>query len=96
MYSVPNDVKEFAKLKPWWRTKVPTNVVLSADGIGDLYAMLAREGRKPFFVIDKALETQPEFARVFAEKTKFIFDATFSEPRTGGAHLAFRRDDPPV
>lgn len=83
MYSVPNDVKEFAKLKPWWRTKVPTNVVLSADGIGDLYAMLAREGRKPFFVIDKALETQPEFARVFAEKTKFIFDATFSEPRTG-------------
>ncbi|MDO5562484.1 MAG: iron-containing alcohol dehydrogenase [Synergistaceae bacterium] len=83
MYTVPKDVKEFAKLKPWWRTEVPTDVVLSADGIGDLYARLEREGRKPFFVIDKALETQPEFAKIFAEKTKFVFDATFSEPRTG-------------
>ena len=45
--------------------------------------MLEDEGRRPFFVADKALAGQREFARIFAEKNLFAFDATFSEPRTG-------------
>lgn len=79
---VPTDVKSFVNLSPWWRTEVPTEVILSSDGIFDLLGMLEARGKVPFFVIDSALLSQPAFAKVFEQKNKFLFDATFSEPRT--------------
>ena len=80
---VPKTIKEFVNLKPWWKTPVDTRVVLSDNGAADILMMLEDEGRRPFFVADKALAGQREFARIFAEKNLFVFDATFSEPRTG-------------
>lgn len=81
--NVPKTIKEFTTLKPWWKTPVSTRVALSCDGVSDILRMLADEGRKPFFVVDKALAGQSEFARLFEKKNMFAFDATFSEPRTG-------------
>ena len=83
MMNAPKTIEEFTNLKPWWKTPVSTRVVLSDDGVADLLRMLEDEGRRPFFVADKALAGQREFARIFAEKNLFAFDATFSEPRTG-------------
>lgn len=80
---VPKTIKEFVKLKPWWKTPVDTRVVLSEDGVADILRMLEEEGKRPFFVIDKALAGQPRFAPIFARENLFEFDATFSEPRTG-------------
>lgn len=79
---VPADIKNFVKLSPWWRTKVPTEIILSSDGISDLFNLLESRGKIPFFVIDSALMPQPAFAKIFEQKNKFLFDATFSEPRT--------------
>ena len=83
MMNAPKTIEEFTNLKPWWKTPVSTRVVLSDDGVADLLRMLGDEGRRPFFVADKALAGQREFARIFAEKNLFAFDATFSEPRPG-------------
>ena len=82
MMNAPKTIEEFTNLKPWWKTPVSTRVVLSDDGVADLLRMLEDEGRRPFFVADKALAGQREFARIFAEKNLFAFDATFSEPRS--------------
>ena len=78
----PETIKEFTEMKPWWRTPVPTDVVLSDNGVDDLLARLQKEGRKPFFVIDGVLESQEAFAKIFAGGPLFVFDASFSEPRT--------------
>ena len=84
MIKAPATLAAYTQLKPFWETPVTSNVLLSADGIGDLFARLAADGRKnPFFVIDKALRDQPAFAKVFEQKNKFEFNATESEPRTG-------------
>lgn len=82
MVKAPEDIKEFTKLKPWWRVPVPTDVELSDDGVGYLFRRIKEDGRKPFFVIDKALEGQKQFSRIFEQKSKFEFDASFSEVRT--------------
>jgi 3-deoxy-alpha-D-manno-octulosonate 8-oxidase len=83
MINIPTDIKDFVKLKPWWRTPVPTDIVLSEDGIADLFTKLSSEGKKePFFIIDSALEKQGSFDRIFAKAGKFIFNASESEPRT--------------
>ncbi|MEG1602881.1 MAG: iron-containing alcohol dehydrogenase [Cloacibacillus sp.] len=78
----PSTIKEFTELKPWWRTPVPTDIVLSDNGVDELLARLKKEGRSPFFVVDGALESQPAFAKIFAAGPLFVFDASFSEPRT--------------
>ena len=63
---------------------MPTDVVLSGDGVRELFAKLAAEGRsRPFFVVDGALAEQPEFADIFAQSEEFVFNASESEPRTG-------------
>lgn len=80
---IPVDAKGFTKLKPWWRTPVPTDIILSDHGVSELLDGLKARGRKPFFVIDSALRDQVPFAEIFAQKDLFIFDASFSEPRTG-------------
>lgn len=82
LIQVPDNVKDFAALPRWWRVDVPTEVVLSTDGISRLYELIEERGKRPFFVVDKALENQPAFARVFAEKDKFVFNASYSEVRT--------------
>ena len=83
MVKAPATLAEFTKLAPFWETPVTSEVVFSADGIGDLFAKLAADGKqRPFFVIDKALAPQPAFQRIFEQKAKFEFDATESEPRT--------------
>ena len=81
--NVPKTIEEFTNLKPWWKTPVNTRVVLSQDGVTDILRMLGDEGRRPFFVADGALAGQREFARIFAERRLFVFDASASEPRTG-------------
>ena len=73
---------EFSRLKPWWRTSTPTEIVLTDDGVGAMLGRAAHEGRRTFFVIDAALEAQPAFARIFAGGPLYLFDATYSEPRT--------------
>ena len=55
MMNAPKTIEEFTNLKPWWKTPVSTRVVLSDDGVADLLRMLEDEGRRPFFVADKAL-----------------------------------------
>jgi 3-deoxy-alpha-D-manno-octulosonate 8-oxidase len=99
--NTPKDLKEFKNLKPWWRIPVPTDIVLSDDGIGDLFKKLKDEGKKPFFVIDEALAKQPAFAKVFEQKNVFGFNATFSEVRTSDvdalvAHIKTLEDRPDV
>ena len=83
MLTAPETMKEFVALKPWWRTPIPSEIILSDDGIGTLLSLVEERGKKAFFVIDKALEKQPAFARIFEQKEKFVFDASVSEPRTG-------------
>lgn len=83
MMNIPTDIKSFTELKPWWRTPVPTEIVLSGRGVDELLSKLKERGRKPFFVVDGALKDQPRFAAIFAQRDLFVFDATSSEPRTG-------------
>ncbi len=82
MNNIPRGVEEFVRLKRWWRVDVPTEVVLSGDGIGTVFSLIAERGVKPFFVIDSALLSQPAFARVFAQEEKYVFNASYSEVRT--------------
>ncbi len=83
MVPIPNGVKEFTALKRWWRVDVPTEVLLSGDGVGTVLALVRERGVKPFFVIDSALRAQPAFARLFARDDTYVFNATYSEVRTG-------------
>ena len=84
MFNSPKSLKDFVALPRFWRIEVPTQVVLSDDGIGRLFRLIEERGKKkPFFVIDKALECQAPFAPVFAQKDKFVFNASYSEVRTG-------------
>jgi len=83
MTEVPADINDFVNLKPWWRIKVPTEVILSKDGVNDLLEKIDNEKKKPFFVIDTALQTQPAFKQLFDKKASYLFNASESEPRTG-------------
>ena len=83
MFNSPKTLKEFTALPRFWRIDNPTEIVLSDDGIGRLFALIEERGKKnPFFVIDKALENQKPFARIFAQKNKFVFNASYAEVRT--------------
>ena len=82
MIKIPEGIEQFAKLPRWWRVNVPTEVIVSADGISTLFELIESRGVKPFFVIDSALKDQPAFARIFAHKDVFEFNASYSEVRT--------------
>ena len=82
MIEIPEGIEQFAKLPRWWRVDVPTEVIVSADGISTLFELIESRGVKPFFVIDSALKDQPAFARIFAHKDVFEFNASYSEVRT--------------
>lgn len=85
MTQIPDNIKDFTALEPWWRTNVPTEIICSANGVGDLLSKLQAEGRTPFFIVDEILASQEIFAPVFAQLAKFIFNASASEPKTGDA-----------
>lgn len=68
MMKIPTDMKSFTELSPWWRTTVPTEIVLSGDGTAELLAKLKERGRRSFFIADGALREQPQFAEIFAQK----------------------------
>jgi 3-deoxy-alpha-D-manno-octulosonate 8-oxidase len=83
----------FVRSPRWWRTEIPTKIILSKDGIGDLFALLEKEllekkKKRPFFILDSALSSQEKFKPVLERgkdgqsKSLFLFDATASEPRT--------------
>lgn len=82
MTEVPESVHDFSQLARWWRVPVPTEIVLSSNGVGRLFELLARRNKRAFFVVDKALENQPAFARIFEQEEKSVFDASYSEVRT--------------
>ncbi|MDR1650126.1 MAG: iron-containing alcohol dehydrogenase [Synergistaceae bacterium] len=79
----------FVRSPRWWRTEIPTQIVLSKDGIGDLFALLEKEKKRPFFILDSALSAQEKFKPVLERgkngqsNSLFLFEATASEPRTG-------------
>jgi 3-deoxy-alpha-D-manno-octulosonate 8-oxidase len=75
----------FIRSPRWWRTEIPTQIVLSKDGIGDLFSLLEKEKKRPFFILDAALSGQEKFRPVLeagGKNSLFLFDATASEPRT--------------
>jgi 3-deoxy-alpha-D-manno-octulosonate 8-oxidase len=92
-------IKGFKDASPWWRTKILTEVITSCDGVGDLLKLLECRASSPFFVIDEILKPQPAFGEIFARRGKFVFDATYSEPRTQDVDriVSFlkNRTDPP-
>ena len=73
---------DFNNARPWWRTKILTEIVTSRDGVGDLLRLLSERASRPFFIIDEILKPQPVFAPIFARDRKYVFDASYSEPRT--------------
>ncbi|MDR1730795.1 MAG: iron-containing alcohol dehydrogenase [Synergistaceae bacterium] len=82
---MPKETLEgFVRSARWWRTEIPGKIVLSKDGVKDLFDLLRQEKSRPFFIVDKALSGQEKFGPILAEKGKFLFlfDATASEPRT--------------
>jgi 3-deoxy-alpha-D-manno-octulosonate 8-oxidase len=64
-------------------------MVLSKDGMGDLFGLLRERKSKPFFILDKALTGQDKFKPILELKENFLFlfDAAASEPRTTDVDL---------
>ncbi|MDR1481021.1 MAG: iron-containing alcohol dehydrogenase [Synergistaceae bacterium] len=76
-------MKNFISAPAWWSTKILTEVARTDDGVGSLLNMLRERGRRPFFIIDGALEGQLGFKPLFERDEVFMFRASESEPRTG-------------
>ncbi|MDK2958328.1 MAG: 3-deoxy-alpha-D-manno-octulosonate 8-oxidase [Synergistaceae bacterium] len=83
MKNVPADMEGFLSLQPWWRTEVPTEIIRSREGVGELLHRLEKEKKNPFFVVDSVLRNQPVFAPLFGQEALYLFDASASEPKTG-------------
>lgn len=83
MIKTPESLRDFPRLERWWRVDVPTEVILSDDGLARLFELLRERRKKAFFVVDKALEVQPAFVMIFEQDRKFVFNASYSEVRTG-------------
>ncbi len=73
----------FLSLQSWWRTGVPTEIIRSREGVGELLHRLDNGKKNPFFVVDSVLQSQTVFAPVFGQKDLYLFDASASEPKTG-------------
>ena len=83
--------KDFIKTKPWWRTQILTDIVLSENGVADLLKMTAERKTKPFFIIDEVLSVQPIFNKLFEAEDKYLFNASDSEPQTGHVDMLVKR-----
>jgi 3-deoxy-alpha-D-manno-octulosonate 8-oxidase len=82
MYDGTTSYENFNSARPWWRTNIFTEIVTSRDGVGDLRKLLNERTARPFFIVDEILKPQVAFAPIFALGSKFVFDASYSEPRT--------------
>ena len=74
--------EDFNSARPWWRTRIFTEIVPSRDGVVDLLGLLSERASRPFFIVDEILKPQAAFAPIFALDRKYVFDASYSEPRT--------------
>ena len=83
MKNVPADMEGFLSHQPWWRTGVPTEIIRSREGVGELLHRLEREKKNPFFVVDSVLRDQSVFSPLLGQKALYLFDASASEPKTG-------------
>ncbi|GHS99667.1 3-deoxy-alpha-D-manno-octulosonate 8-oxidase [Synergistales bacterium] len=75
---------DFVHSEKWWRTNIPSEIILSENGVSDSLRLLKERKGRPFFILDKALVGQEKF-KPFLEAEPdflFLFDATASEPRT--------------
>jgi 3-deoxy-alpha-D-manno-octulosonate 8-oxidase len=66
-----------------------------------LWKFLRERASRPFFIIDEILQPQTSFAPIFASDNRYVFDASYSEPRTQDvdkvvALLKHERDIPDV
>lgn len=75
-------IKEFKQLKPWWRTEINTEIIVSDDAISDLLTKIDEEGKNAFFIIDSVLKEDDKYEKIFAESNKYLYNATLSEPKT--------------
>ena len=79
-------LNDFLKTERWWRTEVPTKIVLSKNGIEEILTLInSYKKKKPFFIIDKILtreDNHSKFVPLISEKDVFLFNAADSEPRT--------------
>jgi len=78
-----NVIEELKKLKAWWRTEINTEIIVSDSAINDLFNKIEEEEKNAFFIIDSALKEDDKYNKIFAQKDKYLFDATLSEPKTG-------------
>ncbi|GHS89107.1 3-deoxy-alpha-D-manno-octulosonate 8-oxidase [Synergistales bacterium] len=86
---VPDD---FVHSERWWRTDIPSEIILSKNGVSDLFGLLKERKTKPFFILDKALVGQEKFKLFLGRDSSFLFlfDATASEPKTGDVDALVR------
>ncbi len=77
-------LKDFINSQKWWRTDVRSEIVLSDNGVADLFGLLNDRKARPFFIVDNALAGQEKFKRFLKADSEmlFLFDASASEPRT--------------
>lgn len=83
---------DFVHSERWWRTDIPSEIILSKNGVSDLFGLLKERKTKPFFILDKALVGQEKFKLFLGRDSSFLFlfDATASEPKTGDVDALVR------
>lgn len=81
--STPTTIEGFISEPRWWKADILTEIIRSKDGVADLLKGLSERGRRPYFIVDKALKDQSPFAKLFDQRSLYVFDASESEPRTG-------------
>jgi 3-deoxy-alpha-D-manno-octulosonate 8-oxidase len=94
-------LQEFENTEPFWRTEILTQPVFSGQGVARLLDLIRERKKKPFLIIDTAVQNQPDFAPLLALEAKYGFDATSSEPKTGDvdyltAHIKEQNLNPDV
>ena len=85
-----SSLNDFLKTEKWWRTEVPTKIVLSDNGTEEILDLVNIYKKRPFFIIDNALASgnnQRKFSPIISAKDKFLFDATASEPKTSDVDM---------
>jgi 3-deoxy-alpha-D-manno-octulosonate 8-oxidase len=82
-------LEDFIHSSRWWRTEIPSEMVLSKNGVADLLNLLKERKTRPFFIVDKALTGQETFKPILEREGDFLFlfDAAASEPRTSDVDL---------
>ncbi|MCL1941144.1 MAG: iron-containing alcohol dehydrogenase [Synergistaceae bacterium] len=88
-----DSLNNFLKTEKWWRTEIPTKIVLSDNGVNEILSLAAAHKKNPFFIIDNALaegRNHEIFSPLLAAKDKYLFAATASEPKTSDVDMLTR------